>query len=88
MALEKYHFVSADGNTKIDVHFLNDKLSYRKAKKIRDEYKDRQDELGDAFMEAALTPEELEKVENLSLRDYTTFMQGWMESEGNDLGES
>ena len=88
MALEKFHFVSADGNTKIDVHYLNDKLSYRKAKNIRDEYKDRQDELGDAFMEAALEPAELDKVEELSLRDYTAFMKGWMESEDNNLGES
>lgn len=87
MALEKYHFTAGDG-TKIDVHYLNDKLSFKAAKKLRKEHGNNNEALADAFMEAALTSEELDKVENLSLRDYGRFMTGWMESEEVEPGES
>lgn len=87
MALEKFHFEASDG-TKIDVPFLNDKLSYKQARKLRKQYSDNTEELGDAFTEAALDKADLEKVENLSLRDYNRFVTGWMEAEDTPVGES
>ena len=40
------------------------------------------------MMEAALDKDELNKVENLSMRDFNAFMSGWSESEDVELGES
>ncbi|MER0069235.1 hypothetical protein [Corynebacterium sp. KPL3806] len=88
MALEKFHFEAADGTT-IDVHYMLDKLSYKKMRKIRKDFDGDGEAQGDALLEAALNKDELEKVENLSMRDFNAFMSGWSESsEDVDLGES
>lgn len=87
MALEKFHFEAADGTT-IDVHYMMDKLSYKKMRKIRKDFEGDGEAQGDALLEAALNKDELEKVENLSMRDFNAFMSGWSESsEDVDLGE-
>lgn len=87
MALEKFHFEAADGTT-IDVHYMLDKLSYKKMRKIRKDFDGDGEAQGDALLEAALNKDELEKVENLSMRDFNAFMSGWSESsEDVDLGE-
>ncbi|MGV0426907.1 hypothetical protein [Corynebacterium pyruviciproducens] len=86
MALEKFHFATSDG-TKIVVPFLNDKLSYKQAKKIRAEHKDDDEALGEAFMAAALSDKEFEIVDNLSLRDYSKFLKGWTEAGDAGVGE-
>lgn len=88
MALEKYHFVSGDGETKLDVHYLNDKLSFKQANALRKKHKDDNEALSEAFMKAALTKEEFTKVEELSLRDYQRFMSEWAEAEDTSVGES
>ena len=87
MALEKFHFEATDGTT-IDVHYLNDKISYKKMKAIRKKYKGDEDGFGDALMEAALDKEDLDKVEDLSMRDFGRFMEEWAETEDAPLGES
>lgn len=87
MALEKFHFEAADGTT-IDVHYMMDKLSYKKMRKIRKEFEGDGEAQGDAFLQAALNKDELDKVENLSMRDFNAFMNGWAENEDVDLGES
>lgn len=86
MALEKFHFEAADGTT-IDVHYMLDKLSYKKMRKIRKDFEGDGEAQGDALLEAALDKDELEKVENLSMRDFNAFMNGWAENEDVDLGE-
>lgn len=86
MALEKFHFEASDGTT-IDVHYMMDKLSYKKMRKIRKDYPDDGEAQGDALLEAALDKDELNKVENLSMRDFDAFMTGWSESGDASLGE-
>ena len=87
MALEKLHFTASDGTT-IDVHYMQDKLSYKRMRSIRKEFADNTEEMGDAFLEAALDKADLEKVENLSMRDFSRFMTEWSESEDAPVGES
>lgn len=87
MALEKLHFTAADGTT-IDVHYMMDKLPYKKMRAIRKKFKDDSEAMGDAMLEAALGKEDLEKVENLSLRDFNAFMTQWSETEDVTVGES
>ncbi|MDK8668985.1 hypothetical protein QP902_09910 [Corynebacterium marquesiae] len=87
MALEKFHFEASDGTT-LDVHYMMDKLSYKKMRKIRKDHLGDSEAQGDALLEAALDKDELNKVENLSMRDFNAFMAGWSESEDVELGES
>ena len=87
MALEKFHFEASDGTT-LDVHYMMDKLSYKKMRKIRKDYLGDSEAQGDALLEAALDKDELNKVENLSMRDFNAFMAGWSGSEDGELGES
>ena len=87
MALEKFHFEASDGTT-LDVHYMMDKLSYKKMRKIRKDYLGDSEAQGDALLEAALDKDELNKVENLSMRGFNAFMAGWSESEDVELGES
>ena len=44
--------------------------------------------VGHQFLEAALDKADLEKVENLSMRDFSRFMTEWSESEDAPVGES
>ena len=87
MALEKFHFEASDG-TKIDVPFMMDAVSYKQMRKLGKQYKDDQGELGDATLEAALAPDELEKVENLTMRDFNRFMGEWAQDGDASLGKS
>lgn len=87
MALEKMHFTAADGTT-IDVHYMQDKISYKNLRAIRKKFAADSEEMGDALLEAGLDKEDLEKVENLSMRDFTAFMTEWSEAEDAPLGES
>lgn len=87
MALEKLHFTASDGTT-IDVHYMQDKVSYKKMRSLRKEFKDDPEAMSDALLEAALDKDDLEKVENLSMRDFTEFMTQWSEYEDAPLGES
>lgn len=80
MALEKFHFTASTGE-KFAVGFMNDLLSYRKAKNLRKQYKDDPEALADAFIDQTLDADTLEKVENLSLRDFNDFMTGWTQNE-------
>ena len=88
MALEKFHFTASTGE-KFDVGFMNDLLSYRAAKKLRKQYKDDAEGLSEAFIEQALDADTLDKVENLSLRDFNDFMTGWTQTsdEEDAVGE-
>ena len=87
MALEKLHFEASDG-TVLDVHYMQDKLSYKKMRALNKKYKDDQESMGDATLAAALDKEDLEKVEDLSLRDFNRFMEEWGEMGDAKLGES
>lgn len=87
MALEKLHFEATDGTT-LDVHYMADKLSYKKMRALRKKHQEDTEALSDAMLEAALDKNELETVENLSLRDFTRFMSEWADMEDATMGES
>lgn len=87
MALEQFHFESSDG-TKIDCPFLNDKITYKQAKKIRKDHRHDEEAIQDEFLEVGLDAKTREQVENLSLRDFQKFVEGWAESGDATLGES
>lgn len=80
MALERFHFEASTGE-KFEVGYMNDLLSYRKAKNLRKKYKDDAEGLAEAFIEQALDEATLDKVENLSLRDFNDFMTGWTQTD-------
>ncbi|MDO5535370.1 MAG: hypothetical protein Q4F65_12055 [Propionibacteriaceae bacterium] len=89
MALEKFHFTTSTGET-IAVHYLNDALGYRAAQKIRKKHGDDYEALMDAFIAAALDKNVQDKLDQMSIRDFSAFIKGW--SEGDDdtasVGES
>lgn len=89
MSLNKFKFTTSHGET-IEVPYMKDNLTMKQAKKIRKDYKDDSEALGEAMVAAAMDDKILEKVENLSINDYEKFMAGWTQSDGEDvsLGES
>ena len=84
----KLHFESSDGVV-LDVPFMSDALRFKQVRALRKKYKDDAEALGDAFLEKAMSKEDLDKIENFTMRDYNRFISEWMEVEDGDdaLGE-
>lgn len=92
MSLERFHFTTADGK-ELDLPFYQDKVSMKEARKVREAIKAANGSLEDVddnvFFEAAkLDKKTLDVIENMSLRDYTKFLTGWMEADSGVLGEA
>lgn len=94
MALEQFHFETGDGE-KITVPFFQDTFTRKDMKKlnkaITNEDGDESDQ-EEALIEAAAKkngyPKDFsDKVDNLSMRDYKNFFQGWAEAGDTDLGK-
>ncbi|WP_018024364.1 hypothetical protein [Corynebacterium ulceribovis] len=89
MALEKFHFTTADG-VEIVVPFYLDAIKRKHIKKIKQLMKeagsptDADDDV--LFEYANLDEKTLDQIDELSGRDYMKFMEGWMEE--SKLGES
>ena len=82
------HFESADGDV-LDVPHMADALRFKEVRALRKKYKDDAEALGDAFLEKAMSKENLAIIENFTMRDYNRFISAWMEVEDEDdsLGE-
>ena len=78
------HFESVEG-VKIDVPFMQRALRVKQIRKINKQYKDDQENLSWALLEAALPAEDLEKVDELFMDDFQKFMAEWS---GNDADAS
>ena len=88
MALEKFHYTTADGN-EIVVPFAFDAIRRKAFKKIQADFKDDSDGMDDALMEAAgFDAKTMDLVDDMSIRDYQAFVQGWMQSDDATVGES
>ena len=88
MALEKFHYTTHD-NTEIVVPFAFDAIRRKAFKKIQADFKDDSDGMDDALMEAAgFDAKTMGLIDDMSIRDYQAFVQGWMQSEGATVGES
>lgn len=88
MALERFHFTAADG-TEFDVHYAYDKLRRKDLRRIQDEFEDDPAGQEEAMLEACLDKKDIEKLDELSMRDYLKFIKGWMQQdeEGPAVGE-
>lgn len=82
-----FHFESSEG-VKIDVPFMQRCLRIKQIRQINKQYKDDQENLSWALLEAALPADDVAKVEDLFMDDFEKFMTAWT---GNDedasLGE-
>ena len=88
MALEKFHYTTHD-NVEIVVPFAFDAIRRKAFKKIQADFKDDSDGMDDALMEAAgFDAKTMGLIDDMSIRDYQAFVQGWMQSEGATVGES
>lgn len=88
MALEKFHYTTQD-NIEIVVPFAFDAIRRKAFKKIQADFKDDSDGMDDALMEAAgFDAKTMDLIDDMSIRDYQSFVQGWMQSEDATVGES
>lgn len=88
MALEKFHFTTADDKT-LDLPFLKDALT-RKAFKAVFKNSDDATDLDDdeLFKAAKFDKATMDVIDNMSMRDYEKFITEWTEQGDAPLGES
>lgn len=95
MALEKFTYETSDGE-KITVPFFQDTFTRKDMKKLNKAVKasdgddsDQEEALVEAAAKKNGYPKDfIDKVDNLSMRDYTNFFKGWAEAGETSLGES
>lgn len=88
MALERFHFTTADGK-ELDLPFLKDALT-RKAFKAVFKNSSNPEDLDDdeLFKAAKFDKATMDTIDNMSVRDYEKFITQWTEQEDTPLGES
>lgn len=95
MALEKFTFETGDGE-KISVPFFQDTFTRKDMKKLNKTVKDTEGDEADeeeAIISAASKkngyPKDFaDKLDDLTMRDYKSFFEGWAEAGDTSLGES
>ena len=87
MALEQFHFTTSDSDD-ITVPYAFDSIRRKEMRKITNQYKDNQEDMDLALMKAAgFTKEQLDMVDNMTMRDYQKFTTGWMDSDDMPVGK-
>lgn len=87
MALERFHFETSDGD-KIDIPFMKDGIRRKAMNKLNKDYKDRQEEMDEGLLRAAkIDKKTMDIIDEMTLRDYQSFMLGWSEQDDVSLGE-
>lgn len=90
MAMEKFHFTSADGEVEITVPFFLDGMTRKNQKKLTKLSKEAggiENVEEDEIMKlSGLDKAIIDKLDGLSVRDFNKFLQGWQEE--SQLGES
>ena len=84
--LEKFHFTTSEGE-KLEVPFAKDALRRKQIRKINNEC-DNPAEAEEAMVEAAFDKKTQTIIDNMTMRDYESFMRGWMEEGTPNVGES
>ncbi|WP_426716406.1 hypothetical protein ACEN19_10065 [Corynebacterium auriscanis] len=88
MALERFHFTTADGK-ELDLPFLKDAVTRKAFKKVFNDSNNADDLDDDELFKAAkFDKATVDIIDNMSVRDYEKFIMQWTEQGDTPLGES
>ena len=87
MALEKFHFTTADDKT-LDLPFLKDAITRKEGKKLFKAGKAEDVDDDALFTAAKFDKATMDIIDNMSMRDYERFITEWTEQGDTPLGES